>query len=657
MMNDSATLRTTTPTNLGRIARHLRPRLILSVLACLSAACSGDSPSAPDAPAAITVTKGDRQTGAVAAALSDTIVVRVLTQRGAVAAGVPVKFTITPGSGLVSSVVAATDAQGLARTVWTLGTTAGTQTVTAAIDAGQVLISSTATPGPAVSVTIRADSGLTGLLPGFSRAVAVDLGLSRTLAASAADAYGNAVADIWWTLHSASPGASPVAAITSAGTISAIGTDTGVVVASAGGARDSVALGVYAPLQLTSPSPNDTTVTAALAPGEIYPLFFPGRYSNGAGAVTWSWILDGGTQTNGFLAANLTGDLQDVENSTHLPGMTVGTHTFTLLATDRAGAVASVSRHITVASPQRTYTVSFLGGLGGADSFAADISPAGDIVGGATTPAGVTHAVAWRGGRITDLYAQSTVTSSAVKINAGGDILVRVDSEPTCNRTYASVLLRGTSAQTFCRHFAADMNDRGTIAFSDGIVFNGAFVSTYDVSYSSQYPGTPRLLNNLDRVLIDVSTGGSGGGQRRVDIVVAPPYSASNVIQITGNSALAFNDRGDMAGICIQGSQTGRRCQSWLQVGTRVSVYDFIGGTLTAINSHGVAAGVHGTIGAPSGAILINGWQVYRVVLNDPAWTVDEVTRIDDGGRIVGHAVNTVSGQKGAVLLTPASGA
>ena len=79
----------------------------------------------PPTPASITVSSGNRQTGAAGAVLSEPVVARVTSSSGAGVEGVVVAFTVAGNSGAVTTASATTNADGVASTAWTLGTVAG----------------------------------------------------------------------------------------------------------------------------------------------------------------------------------------------------------------------------------------------------------------------------------------------------------------------------------------------------------------------------------------------------------------------------------------------------------------------------------------------------------------------------------------------------
>lgn len=85
-------------------------------------------------PGSIALVSGGAQTGAVGAALPDSVIVRVNATDGQPLAGRTVHFAVSSGGGSVSPTSALTDSLGRAATVWTLGTTVGAQSISASVD-------------------------------------------------------------------------------------------------------------------------------------------------------------------------------------------------------------------------------------------------------------------------------------------------------------------------------------------------------------------------------------------------------------------------------------------------------------------------------------------------------------------------------------------
>jgi hypothetical protein len=115
---------------------------VVGVLAILPQ-CGGSDLFLPSEsrPASITKFDGDEQTGPAGAALENSIVVRVVDQRGAPVAGQRVAFT--PGEdaqgALARPEAATTNSDGVAQAEWVLGPAAGGQSLIASLDANDEL--------------------------------------------------------------------------------------------------------------------------------------------------------------------------------------------------------------------------------------------------------------------------------------------------------------------------------------------------------------------------------------------------------------------------------------------------------------------------------------------------------------------------------------
>jgi len=112
----------------------------------------------------IAVLSGNGQSGQVATALGNAIIVRVADQFNNPVAGTTVTFAVTGGGGSVNPTSAASNATGLSQTTWTLGQTAGAQTMTASVTGltgSPVSFSSFAAAGAPASVTKQAGDAQT----------------------------------------------------------------------------------------------------------------------------------------------------------------------------------------------------------------------------------------------------------------------------------------------------------------------------------------------------------------------------------------------------------------------------------------------------------------------------------------------------------------
>jgi hypothetical protein len=117
--------------------------------------------------AQITKVSGDEQTGTVAQALAQQLVVVVRDANSNAIANLRVNFTVTQGAGTLNAAADTTDASGQAQVTWTLGQTAGTaHQVTAALaqaGAAAVTFSATALAGPPAFVTVVSGNNQSGV--------------------------------------------------------------------------------------------------------------------------------------------------------------------------------------------------------------------------------------------------------------------------------------------------------------------------------------------------------------------------------------------------------------------------------------------------------------------------------------------------------------
>ncbi len=121
-----------------------RAILGLSIFAGGVSGCD-DGPTADDnAPATITISSGDGQTGTVNTALPNPIVVKVEDADGDDVASAVVTWAVVSGGGTLSATSVTTGSDGTAQVTWTLGATVGTNTATATVT-GLTAVTFTAT--------------------------------------------------------------------------------------------------------------------------------------------------------------------------------------------------------------------------------------------------------------------------------------------------------------------------------------------------------------------------------------------------------------------------------------------------------------------------------------------------------------------------------
>jgi hypothetical protein len=129
--------------------RIVRLRALAAIIACAGvAACQSSTDFLENRVISINRVSGDAQTGSVANALAQPLIVRALDSRGLGVPGVSVEWKIASGGGSVTVVNGNTDADGRSTANWTLGTATGTQTVTAAVGPISTIFTATATVTP-----------------------------------------------------------------------------------------------------------------------------------------------------------------------------------------------------------------------------------------------------------------------------------------------------------------------------------------------------------------------------------------------------------------------------------------------------------------------------------------------------------------------------
>src|SRR4051794_166031 len=125
-----------------QLVRLGRTGAVIGALAVL-AHCGGSDLLLPSesSPATITKIKGDEQIGTAGAPLTDSVVVRVVDQRGAPVPRQRVVFTLGQDAqgALVQPEAATTNSDGVAQAEWVLGPAAGGQSLTAGVDGNDEL--------------------------------------------------------------------------------------------------------------------------------------------------------------------------------------------------------------------------------------------------------------------------------------------------------------------------------------------------------------------------------------------------------------------------------------------------------------------------------------------------------------------------------------
>ncbi len=150
--------------------------------------------------AAIAVVSGDAQSGTVATALANPLVVAVTDAHGNAVAGAHVTWTVTTGRGTFTPPLAVTDSTGKAQTSFTFGATVGTYVVTASVGTSiSIAFHETAAAGAAAVMTKTA---------GDTQTVAASSAVPVKPTVKITDASNNPVAGLTVTFSVASGGGS-----------------------------------------------------------------------------------------------------------------------------------------------------------------------------------------------------------------------------------------------------------------------------------------------------------------------------------------------------------------------------------------------------------------------------------------------------------------
>ncbi len=299
---------------------------------------------------------GNNQTGTVAAALPESLTVRITDPSNRPVVGARVVFVRgTNGAGAVLSpdtVVTTTDGQ--ARSRWVLGTGAGTQTVIARVvgftnvSAG---FSATATAGVADSLFLVRGDGQTGT---------AGAALAESLVVRVNDRFGNPVAGtvVSWTLSgggSLSAATVPTAADGQAAVQRTLGPASGpqASAASATGLKGSPVLfshtaGSGGPAALQIVQGNNNTAPAGFALAESLVVRLVDANGNGVAGRAVAWAVTGGGGTPSPLSSNT--DVNGLAATRWTLGTTAGPNT---LIASAAGFVANFSATGTSDVPTR----------------------------------------------------------------------------------------------------------------------------------------------------------------------------------------------------------------------------------------------------------------------------------------------------------------
>lgn len=356
-----------------------------------------------------------------------------------------------------------------------------------------------------------------------------------------------------------------------------------------------------------------------------------------------------------------------------LPGP--GRHTITVVGVDTAGRALGASAAWTVRIPTEAYILSALpdSGAGGEAFF---VHANGTVAGSVVSADGRERAALWRNGALSILALPDSFHGAAKRVNAAGDVLLdggRFPSAPwSPGSTWASVLradgtLLPIGPTSACCTVAADLTETRLA------------LGSLNVPYQGQAPNPPYATLVLDvarGVRVDSMTGSfvalntAGQALGAQSDAVTGDYSNVTLIRRGFTSAPAPDggiscdlygrytivepiDLDESADVLAAYCGTGF---VWLPPagGTGRWLYPVLGPSQAVHLSRtgGVVASLD-----PTGAIYL--WRpatnrVTQVQVASGAWKIDALASVNASGQIAAHGVETATGRKAALLLTPA---
>lgn len=616
------------------MTRHARlPALkhVLGPALFLLASCTPLVDADPDRkPARLRAIGAAVLSGSAGEPVADSLAVRVSDRWNRPVRGVPVTFTADAGH--VSPGEVLTDGQGIARASWTLGSTASEQTATAAV-AGLVLtFRANVEPGSPAQVRIVPDSAR------------LRRGETAAMRAEVSDAHGNPVpGEVKWSSSDTA-----VVTVSEQGVVRGVNGGSAWVVASAGPATDSARARVVTPLtiRLTSPS-SDTVFSTPVDTGAVEAS---GVITSESPITRASYSLDGGPEKSFSLYSF---DPKRLGWSILEP-IPVGEHLVRIRAEDADGNRETLEWRVRLESGTRLYTVQYLGTLGGDDSEGLDLNDRGEVVGSARDAAGTDRAVLWRDGTLVQL-GQGLAASRATAISEEGIVVGTYQDD--CRRSF---LWKNGERRTIGEcDTAVDVNDRGTVLFAEKKVLrDGTLVLLESSTGEKMY--APVRVGAADLVLGVIYGTCAGGHCSFGPMLISPPYGPGDVTAYReGGWAVDMNGAGDVLAVASGGSGQhgfagyliygdGRRAEiRWR------AVTNSHAGSVSAINRDGQ---VIGRTDSRSGEkpFLWQAGRFDRVEIQGGGWKLDKLVEINAHGQILAHGHNAATGERGAVLLTPA---
>ena len=332
----------------------------------------------------------------------------------------------------------------------------------------------------------------------------------------------------------------------------------------------------------------------------------------------------------------------------------------------RAGSVMLTARKGTWTDSVRVdvlstgYAVTYLGTLGGSYSRAIDLNDAGQVVGNATDAAGTIRAFRWTAGVITGLDRPPLQDGSAL-IDARG----RVAGTPELPGPPGAVVTTVNDSGTIAGYWQVANSRDSAFVLRDGSVHRlplSGRCGTGEAVPSSQIWDITSINNGVEVI-------GDGLAFSCYHAADVFHWSGSGLLDFpAGNSAApwiratALNDAGTFlveyqtSPARAKATHLGSVIQSGVE--RRLSAIPQFQDVLPRdLNEKNQVVGMadffndtslHGFLWLGSGPADLS------LLTKDGSWTILEANAINESGQIAGVALNTRTGQRGAVLLTPA---
>jgi Bacterial Ig-like domain (group 1) len=399
--------------------------------------------------AAVAVTGGNNQSGAVALALLTPLAVTVVDAYANPVPNATVNWAVSTGGGVLATSTVQTNATGVATNTWTLGAMLGAQTVTATaagLASSPVTFSATGLVGAATSLVISA-------IPSTTIAGAI---LGPSIAVTAKDALGNTATTFTGAVSlafGANPSGATLGGTVSVNAVAGVATFTSLsvikaaagysLVASASGLTSATSgtfgISAAAAAAVSVTSGNNQSGVVALLLGSPLTVTVLDMYANPVPGVNVAWSIAAGggslggatTQTSASGVATNTwilGALLGAQSVTASVSGVLSSATFTatglvgaaaslvmsaIPASTLAGALLGPSIAVTAKDSQGNTVTSFTGAV----SVAFGANPGGASLSGTTTVNAVAGIATFSNLAVTTAASGYTIVASAAGLS------------------------------------------------------------------------------------------------------------------------------------------------------------------------------------------------------------------------------------------------